>query len=185
MHADGGGVESKVSMSLSSKSRLNSRLNVSGSIIRRVSGVPTKLPSLLLAKAKVLALALLSDAELFKRSRRAAEAPVAAGVAAAGMAAAGEAAARMAAAGMAAAGEAAACVFAAVVAAAPVVAARAVGVVAAAGVAAAGDDTGLAAAGNAAAAEPGVAFLFSFHNVRLILIFSLLFSLGGRFLERF
>jgi len=72
-----------------------------------------------------------------------------------------------------------------VVAAAPVVAARAVGVVAAAGVAAAGDDAGLAAAGNAAAAEPGVAFLFSFHNVRLILIFSLLFSLGGRFLERF
>ena len=58
--------------SLSSRSRLISRSKDSSSRNRRVSGVPSKLPSLLLARAEVRAMALLSPAATLVRSRRAA-----------------------------------------------------------------------------------------------------------------
>jgi hypothetical protein len=63
-----------------------SKLDNSASANRRVSGVPDSLPSLLLAKTKVLALALCSPAASLERSRRAAVAALS-GVAAAAVAA--------------------------------------------------------------------------------------------------
>jgi hypothetical protein len=72
--------------SLSSRSRLTSSSKDSSSGNRRVSGVPSKLPSLLLARAEVLAMALLCPAATLVRARRAAVAAnadrAAAGVAA-------------------------------------------------------------------------------------------------------
>jgi hypothetical protein len=160
--------------SLSSRSRLISSSKDSSSGNRRVSGVPSKLPSPLLARAEVLAMALLSPAATLVRARRAAVAAnagrTAAGVAASGAAATWEAApgvdaARVTAAGAAAAGAAAAGA-------------------AAAGAAAAGAAAAGAAAVCAAAAEWRAALLVSFHTSRLFLSFSLLFSLGSLFLLR-
>jgi hypothetical protein len=143
--------------SLSSRSRLISSSKDSSSGNRRVSGVPRKLPSLLLAIAEVLAMALLSPAATLVRARRAAVAAnagrAAAGVAASGAAAAWEAATGVAAAGVAAAGAAAAGAAAAGAAAAGAAAAGA----AAAGAAAAGAAAAGAAAAGAAAAGAAAA----------------------------
>jgi hypothetical protein len=182
--------------SLSSRSRLISSSKHSSSGNRRFSGVPSKLPSLLLARAEVLAMDLLSPAAALLRSRRAAVAANAggavAGVAAAGVAAAGAAAAGAAAAGAAAVGAAAAGATASGEAAAGAATARAAAAgVAAVGAAAAGAYVVGAAAARVAAAEVGAsgpaaewraALLVSFHTSRLFLSFSLLISLGGLFL---
>ncbi len=146
---------------------------------------------------------LLSPAATLLRSRRAAVAAnaggVAAGVAAAGVASAGAAAAGVAAVGAAAAGAAAAGAAASRAAAAGAAAAGAAAAgAAAAGEAAAGEAAVAAAAAGAAAArvaaaevgasgpaaEWRAALLVSFHTSRLFLSFSLLFSLGGLFLLR-
>ena len=58
-------------LSLSTRFRLMSKLDNSTSANRRVSGVTGSFPSLLLARTKVLALALRSPAASLERSRRA------------------------------------------------------------------------------------------------------------------
>ena len=62
----------KKTLSLSTRSRLMSKLDNSTSANRRVSGVTGSIPSLLLARTKVLALALRSPAASLERFRRAA-----------------------------------------------------------------------------------------------------------------
>jgi len=190
-------------ISLSSRSRLISKSTAASiSVIRIVSGDPSTLPSLLFARDRILALALLSPNVIFVRSRRAAVAAapgmaaamgaVAARLAAAlGVAAVGVAAAvRASAAGMAAAVGAAATGMAAIVVTdsgkCTTQAAAAVGITAAraaeSALPAAGDEGSSTAC--AAAANLKAALLFSFLTSCLFLSFSLLFSLGGRFLTR-
>ena len=157
-------------LSLSPRSRLNSSSGTSISGHRRVSGVPITLLSLLFASTEVLALALLSPAAVFVRWRRAAVAlSAAAGTAAEGTAAVGTAAASVAAVGTAATCPAASCTAAATDTGAAEMAA----------------DEAVASPAAADRAATWAALLFSFCTSCLLLSFSLLLWLGGRFLQRF